>query len=60
MIRHRKILSVVNCLYDAKKVNPLPGGISVLHNASKLSMRNYQKVTFLGKLLFSVVLPGVV
>ena len=60
MIRRRKILSVVNCLYDEKKVNLLPGGISALHHASKPSMKNYQKVTFPGKLLFSVVLPGVV
>lgn len=41
-------------------MNLLPGGISALHHASKPSMKNYQKVTFLGKLLFSVVLPGVV
>lgn len=59
MIRHRKILSVVNCLYGEKKANLLPGGISALHHASKPSRRNYQKVTFLEELLFSVVLPGV-
>lgn len=59
MIRHRKILSVVNCLYGEKKVNLLPGGISALHHASKPSRRNYQKVTFLEELLFPVVLSGV-
>jgi hypothetical protein len=44
MIRHSKILSVVNCLYE-EKVNLLPGGISALQCLETL--RNYQKVTFL-------------
>ena len=59
MTRHRIAASYVKRLYDAQKVNPLPGGKSSLHSASNPSMRNYQKVTFSGKLLFSVVLPGV-
>ncbi|AHE47250.1 hypothetical protein KP13_03977 (plasmid) [Klebsiella pneumoniae subsp. pneumoniae Kp13] len=33
MIRHRKLLSEVDFIYNAKKVNALPGGISDLHNA---------------------------
>lgn len=60
MRRHSKRLSVVKCLYDAKNVNPRLSGISVLHNASKPTMSNHKKVTFREKLLFSVVIPGVV
>ena len=59
MTRHRIAASHVKRLYYAKKMTPLPGGKSALHNASNPPMSNYQKVTFLGKLLFSVVLPGV-
>lgn len=60
MRRHSKRLSVVKFLYDAKNVNTLLSGISVLHNASKPTMSNHKKVTFREKLLFLVVLPGVV